>query len=166
MNALNDVSDSLTRAWDNLAEGWRQLRERAGTALTRFNPLQRRSDIESSEEHFMRQASHWSVLAADLRETATDIRVRLEVPGLEADQFDIQVFENTLRIRGEKHLQRESRDGRFHLLECAYGAFERRIPLPVEVDDSAATARYRRGVLEITLPKTHSAQSHRIDVEG
>ena len=166
MNALNDISDNIARALDTMTEGWRQLRERAGTALTRFNPLQRRPDIESSDEQIMRQASRWGVLAADLRETAKDIRVRLEVPGMEADKFDIQVVGNMLRIRGEKHLHHESDNGRFHLLECAYGAFERQIPLPVEVDDSAAKANYRRGVLEIILPKTRSSQSHRIDVEG
>lgn len=166
MNPLSHINESLSTAWDNLTEGWRQLREHAGAALTRFNPLKRHTDIETRHDSFLRQAPTWGLLAADLREDATEIRVRLEAPGLEAEQFDIHVEGETLWIRGEKTLQRESQDSRFFISECAYGAFERAIPLPAPVDDSATKASYRRGVLEIILPKTRSSQRQRINIQG
>ena len=167
MNTLDRLTDNLTRAWDNLAEGWQQLRERAGAALTHFAPSGReRNGIETRDEQVLRRASRWGLLAAELRETPTDLRVRLEAPGMEADQFDIRVADGVLYVRGEKQVQRESREGRFHILECAYGSFERSIPLPLAVDDAAAKASYRRGVLDITLPKVPQPSAKRITVEG
>ncbi|HFD81065.1 MAG TPA: Hsp20/alpha crystallin family protein, partial [Gammaproteobacteria bacterium] len=54
--------------------------------------------------------------------------------------------------------------GRFHVIECAYGSFERAIPLPAEVDEQGARARYRRGVLTVRLPKKAGARKRRIEV--
>jgi HSP20 family protein len=49
-------------------------------------------------------------------------------------------------------------------MECAYGSFERALALPVEVDGHAADARYRRGILTVTLPKLRPAMARRIPV--
>ncbi|MFA7592454.1 MAG: Hsp20/alpha crystallin family protein [Thiohalobacteraceae bacterium] len=166
MSTFDTVTENLGRAWDNLAEGWRELRTRAGSAITRFNPLARRGTLETAEEQIMQRAPRWGFMAADVRETATEVHVRIEAPGMEADQFDLSVDHGVLRVRGEKHVQRESQEGRFRVLECAYGSFERTIALPAEVDDSRAKARYRRGVLEVTLPRTRAAGRNRIDVQG
>lgn len=166
MSTFDRLTDNLSRTWDNLALGWQQLRERAGAALTRFHPSSRHSELETRDERLLRHASRWGLLTADVRETANDIRVRLEIPGMEPDQFDIQVSDGVLYVRGEKHLQRETQEGRFHVFECAYGGFERAIQLPADVDDNAARAHYRRGVLDITLPKTPHSQRQRIEVKG
>jgi HSP20 family protein len=50
-------------------------------------------------------------------------------------------------------------------MERAYGSFERAIPLPSEVDENGASAKYRRGVLRITLPKSRESRSRRITVQ-
>lgn len=166
MNVLDKLTDNLSRTWDNLALGWQQLRERAGTALTRFNPAGRHNELETQHEQLLHQTSRWGLLAADVSETASSIRIRLEIPGMEPDQFDIQVSDGTLYVRGEKQLQRDTQEDRFHVFECAYGSFVRAIPLPVDVNDSAAKARYRRGILDITLPKATQSQRQRIEIKG
>ena len=75
---------------------------------------------------------------------------------------DIAVAEGRyLTVRGEKRLQREERRGRYHVMECAYGGFERAVALPAEVDDGGARASYRRGVLQVVLPKVRSAKAAR-----
>jgi HSP20 family protein len=68
-------------------------------------------------------------------------------------------------VRGEKHLQREHRSDRYHVMECAYGQFERAIPLPMAVQSDKARASYRHGVLSIELPKQASSRRRRITVE-
>jgi len=83
---------------------------------------------------------------------------------MEADEFDIQVVDNYLVVRGEKQWQRDDKKGRYHLTECAYGRFERAIPLPKGVDDTQARARYRRGVLTVTLPVSEHYRSRRITI--
>lgn len=165
MSTLEQLRSGLGRAWDQVADGWRQLRERAGHALTHFNPIHRAGgDVESQDALIERSASRWSLLAADVLENADEVVVKLEVPGLDSENIDIQVVNDHLVIRGEKSVQRESREGRYHMLECAYGAFERAIPLPVSVDDSKASANYRNGILRVTLPKLVSRRTGRINV--
>lgn len=49
-------------------------------------------------------------------------------------------------------------------MECAYGRFERALPLPVPVDEAGARARYKRGVLHVSLPKSRAAVRRRVEV--
>ena len=114
----------------------------------------------------MQRAAGWGFLASEIQEDPDRLSVRLEVPGMEAEDFDIDVIDNILVVRGEKRVRREQREGRFHVMECAYGSFERAIPLPVEVKGHEASARYRRGVLTVELPKRERGGSRRITVQS
>jgi HSP20 family protein len=164
MNTFAEIGEGLERAWDSIADGWRQLRQRATHALTHFKPLSRKGELETAEEVFLQRSLRWGLLAADVSEGDTEVNVRLEAPGLEADNFDIHVLGKVLVVRGEKQVQHANIEGRFHVMECAYGSFERAVPLPVEVDENAAKASYRRGVLDIKLPKKATAAVRRIEV--
>lgn len=166
MSTLQQLKQGLGRFWDSLSEGWQQLQQRAGHALTRFQPGTRRGELQTREEQIEQQASRWGLLAAELQEDETQLTVRLEAPGLDKDHFDISVVDNHLVIRGEKHVQREQTQGRYHIMECAYGQFERALPLPAEVDESGARARYHDGILSVTLPKAARARQRRIEVQG
>ncbi len=165
MSTLEQFRESLQQMVNNVSEGWQHLRERASRALTRFTPV-RRGGVESPADQAALHGARWSLLAAEIEEHGDELVVRLEVPGMERDDFDISVVDDHLVVRGEKRAEREQRDGRFYIMECAYGAFERVIPLPAPVDESRAKARYRRGVLTVTLPKTERARSRRIEVAG
>ena len=85
---------------------------------------------------------------------------------MESENFDIQIVDNTLVVRGEKQVKREKTEGRYHLMECAYGSFERAMALPANVDDSRAVASYKKGILEITLPKLTHKSGSRIPVSS
>ncbi|MGD8429672.1 MAG: Hsp20/alpha crystallin family protein [Ectothiorhodospiraceae bacterium] len=165
MSNFEELKNGLNRAWDHLAEGWRELRGRAGHALTRFHSPNGHEPDGTSRE-LARGASDWGLLPAEVREEDDVVEVRLEAPGMEPDQFDLQVLDGMLVVRGEKSVEREENRGRYYVMERAYGSFERAINLPAEVDDSAATARYRKGVLRVRLPKRESAGSQRITVQS
>ena len=166
MSTLNQLRQGLGRAWESLSEGWSHLSERAGQALTRFNPTRHGGDLQSAGEMVEHHASRWGLLAADVREDADSVIVRLEAPGMEAENFDIDVVDDYLVVRGEKRVQREDTSGRFHVMECAYGSFERAIPLPAAVEGGQARAKYRHGVLTVTLPKQAMARPRRIEVRA
>ncbi len=166
MNAMAELQRGLNRAWHTVSEGWTQLRDRAANAITRFNPVNRQGDVESAEDVAALRGARWSVLAADVQDKGEELVVRLEVPGMEADDFDIAVVDDTLLVRGEKRLQREQTEGDYHIRECAYGAFQRAVPLPVAVDQDKAKARYKRGILSITLPKASHARRRQITVDS
>jgi len=91
--------------------------------------------------------------------------VRLETPGMDRGDFDLQVTHNHLVIRGEKRIARERTEGRYHVAECAYGRFERAIPLPEEVEAGKASASYKNGVLRVALPKSASRRTKKITVK-
>lgn len=167
---IEQLREGFEKAWDQMAgsftEGWDRLRHTASTALTRFLPSERtslpaREDIDDSA---FRPAVGWSMLGGDVFEDAERVLVRIEAPGLEKDDFDVQVLGQTLIVRGEKRFERESTQGRWRLLQCAYGAFERRIALPVAVKTDVARADYRQGVLRIELPKAAPAAPQSVNV--
>lgn len=163
MSSLAQVKQGLNRLWGNLAEGWQNLRDRASEALTRFH-LVHHADSSVAINDLYKRTSRWGLLAAEVEERDKDILVRLEAPGMEASDFDISIVENYVVVRGEKQLHHEKQNGRFHILECAYGQFERAIPLPVRVDEEGTKAKYKHGVLSIQLPKHKQAVSRRIKI--
>jgi HSP20 family protein len=166
MSTLHQIREGLTKAWDSLTVGWRELRELAGDALTRFQPKISRGDVETAEERIVSRASRWGLLAAEVSDNDDEIEVMLEIPGLEPGDFALEVVGDVLVVRGEKKISREQTRGHYYIMERAYGQFERAIRLPAAVDDAGAKAKYRRGVLTITLPKSCAARAHRIVVDA
>ncbi|MGB3387933.1 MAG: Hsp20/alpha crystallin family protein [Pseudaminobacter sp.] len=86
-----------------------------------------------------------------------EIRVTAEVPGLEEKDIEVLLENGTLALKGEKRSETEDKDRQFS--ERFYGRFERRVPLGYEIDEDKIDARFRNGVLTVTLPKTAKAQS-------
>lgn len=134
--------------------------------MTRYLPGERtalphRDEIDDAR---FRPVAGWAMLGGDLFEDAERVVVRLEAPGLNKEDFDVQVLGQTLVVRGEKRFERETTEGRWRLLQCAYGTFERRVGLPVAVKGDAAHAEYRQGVLRIELPKATPAAPHVVQV--
>ncbi len=167
MSTFEQLKHGLEQAWDHLGEGWRALRERAGQALTRFHPTeQREGAVETVGEQRVRHGSRWGLLAAELLETEDHVEVRLEVPGMDLQNFDITVHDQILVVRGHKQVARDERRGSYLISERAFGSFERALPLPAPVEDSRAEAHYRDGVLTVRLPKQASARQRRIPVEA
>ncbi len=163
MSALEQLREDVSQSWDNLLQGWRQLSDRASGALTKFIPI-RRDDDQDNDMPVSGYSAGWGLMAAEVFDDDESIVVKLEVPGMNSDDFDVQIRSDVLIVRGEKKFQREQNKGNYHLMECAYGRFERAIPLPGEVDETKAEASYKRGMLTIRLPKTGQQTSRKIKV--
>ena len=154
------VGRELSRAWDNLAEGWRELLSRSGHALTQFRHHQDDSTVQLAPGAFPR----WSLLAGELEETPKHVVVRLELPGMDLDDCRVTVEGNALRVSGEKRFERDTDHSTYHVMERAYGAFERVIPLPRHVNPDQAEASYKNGVLTVRLPKLGGERGRLIQV--
>jgi len=165
VNGLEQVRRGIGRAWDSVLEGWHHLRENAAGALTRFAPSRGHGEMETAEDRIALNSPRWGLMAADVRESDTEVTVRLEAPGMDPEDFSLAVENGYLLVTGEKHVEREDRQSRHYVLETAYGRFERAIPLPTEVEENNARATYRRGVLHVTLPKSARSKHRRITVE-
>jgi HSP20 family protein len=93
----------------------------------------------------------------EISDGKTEIRVTAEVPGLEEEDIEVLLDDGMLTLKGEKRSETEDKDRQFS--ERFYGRFERHIPLGHEIDEERIDARFRNGVLTVTLPKTARAQS-------
>jgi HSP20 family protein len=102
----------------------------------------------------------------DLSETDHAIEVRVDVPGIDPNGVDIQVSGNTLTVSGERKEQREEKGKTWHRVECRTGSFSRTVTLPCAVNEQAAEAQYRDGILTVTLPKTEEATARKIKVKS
>jgi len=156
---IDDIRQGFGALRDSVAEGWDRLRQGAAGALTRFRPGEKSNlpvAAEVDDGPFLPGPS-WAMLGGDVFEDDRRVVVRLEAPGMEREDFDVQVLADTLVVRGEKRFERESSQGRWRVLQCAYGAFHRSVPLPAAVRAEAAKASYRNGVLRVELPKRETA---------
>jgi HSP20 family protein len=95
---------------------------------------------------------------ADVSETDKAIEVVLELPGMDEKDIDLTVTDDVLTVRGEKKSESERKDKGYFVSERKFGAFHRSIPLPVGVDTDKIDAKFKKGVLTVTLPKTAEAQ--------
>lgn len=168
MRILDELKQDVEELWDSATEGWRRLRHQAAGALTRFKPGAA-SPAPEVRNDFNLPPPGWALLAGDVFEDSKKIVVRLEVPGMEKDDFAIEARDDTLIVRGEKHFESESEseagDGRYRVLQCAYGSFSRTIPLPARILPDQANATYRNGVLKIELTKAEPSTTREVQIK-
>lgn len=158
MTGLADIRHGAERAWDNLVEDWKSLRQSAAGALTRFKS--NKSEVGTP------QSFQLGLLAADVKESDKQVVVKLEVPGMEKQDFHLTVSDKSLVVKGEKHSEVEENENGYHILERAYGSFTRVIPLPSAVDEETTKAKYDKGVLTVTMPKVDTQAVRKISVDG
>jgi HSP20 family protein len=102
--------------------------------------------------------------AADVSEADDEVTVRMEVPGVDGDDLQVTVFDDRVTVRGEARGNSEDKGQRYYRQEIPYGAFQRTVALPVEVDGSRASAKLENGILSISLPKSTQPKGRSIEV--
>jgi HSP20 family protein len=95
----------------------------------------------------------------NITETDKEFRVTAELPGMDEKDLEVTYLEGGLTIKGEKREEHEEQRGDFIHSERQFGAFERTIPLPSDINPDKAKASFQKGVLSITLPKSEEARS-------
>jgi HSP20 family protein len=111
--------------------------------------------------------STW-VPAVDVHETAKELRLDVELPGVQEEDVELEVENGILSIRGQKSAQRKEEDeeGRYHLVERSYGSFFRSFQLPPGVDEKQIHADFDQGILHVRIPKAALPQPRRIQIGG
>jgi HSP20 family protein len=102
--------------------------------------------------------------AVDVMEDQDKLTVKAEMPGFRCEDMNVSVHENNLILSGERKSEDEQNEGGYYRSERFYGKFHRAVPLPFSVDSSKVEARYRDGVLTVTLPKSEQAKAKQIEV--
>ena len=101
----------------------------------------------------------------DVSETDREIRVSVELPGMDEKDITVELQDASLTIRGEKKEKQEEKGKNWYWREQSYGSFHRVIPLPANVHGENAKAKFTKGVLAVTLPKRDEDQAKRKAIE-
>jgi HSP20 family protein len=121
-----------------------------------------RTQIDSLfEDWFGRSMGGMLAPRIDVSETDQELRLSVELPGVDEKDIDVSLVGDQLTIKGEKKSEQQDKqddDGRvFHRVERSYGAFRRSMTLPFEADPDNVSADFKNGVLTVTLPKPAGA---------
>ena len=139
-------------------------------ALVRYNPWSKMNSMQRQLNRLFDDVltnDNWGdfsnlskVPAAELIETDDALHLKLEVPGMEAKDIDIQVMADRVAISGE----RKSEINEKTRSEFRYGKFSRVIPLPARIQNTNVTADYKEGILNLTLPKSEEEKNKVVKV--
>lgn len=91
--------------------------------------------------------------------------MRAEVPGVKKEDLDVSTTDNTVTIKGSTRHEEKEEKGDYYRSEITRGSFSRTVALPSEVDSAKAKARYKDGILELTLPKVNKSKRRTVKVE-
>lgn len=127
-NPLLSLRDNIDRMFDSFFRGFDI--EPFGTGASMFSPN------------------------IDVADTGSEIKVNVELPGMDEKDIDVSLTKDSLTIRGEKKDETQEETTSYHRMERVYGYFSRTIALPVEIDIDKVKAAYKKGILTISLPKT------------
>jgi HSP20 family protein len=100
--------------------------------------------------------------AAEVQELDDEIVLRLEVPGMESKDLNVEITESWISISGERKSENSSNEDGVLRSEFHYGSFERRIPLPANISLDQAKAECKNGMLTLRLPKTHTNNKKKV----
>ncbi|MGB8364124.1 MAG: Hsp20/alpha crystallin family protein [Rhizomicrobium sp.] len=98
--------------------------------------------------------------AVDIAEKDGEYEITAELPGIDEKDIEVKFANGGLTIRGEKKVEKEESKKGYRLSERRYGAFERFFAVPEGIDEDKISAKFAKGVLTVTLPKTAEAQKH------
>ena len=154
MFPLGMLRDDIDRAFDRLFHDW-----------PRFGSM-RPSDLFGNGDLLTRTGA--VAPRVDVCEDDDSYEITAEMPGVDEKDVEITLRENRLTLRGEKKTEREEKEKDYHMSERSYGSFERSFTLPRNIDAEKIEAKFDKGILKLTLPKTPEAKSkeRKIQIKG
>ena len=138
-------------------------------AIVRYNPWQEMNALQRQLNHLFDDAlilENWSDFgnwsnypSAEITEKEDAYHLKLELPGIEAKDLDIQVMVDRVAIAGERKSETKSEANGNTRSEFRYGKFQRVIPLPARIQNTDVKAEYNNGILNLTLPKSEAEKN-------
>ncbi|MUG98074.1 Hsp20 family protein [Scytonema sp. UIC 10036] len=141
--------------------------------LARWNPWQEMNALQRQINQFFDDVLVPSALldreftkvpAVELHEAGDAIYLKVELPGMEAKDLDVQVTEKTVSISGKRRSETKTEEKGVTRSEFHYGKIQRVIPLPTRVQNTHVTAEYKDGILNLTLPKAEQEKNKVVKV--
>lgn len=143
-------------------------------ALIRWEPFQEMGSLQRDMNRLfdslapMRQEDTMMRSAfappAEIKETENAIHLKIELPGMDPNDLDVQVTREAIAISGERKSESKSQEDGMTRSEFRYGRFSRTIPLPTLIDNTNVQAEYKDGILTLSLPKAEEEKNKVVKV--
>ncbi|MEL6461799.1 MAG: Hsp20/alpha crystallin family protein [Cyanobacteria bacterium J06621_15] len=130
--------------------------------IARYNPWAEMNTLQSQLDRLFDdlQTPAFRSPAAELTETEDTLYLRLELPGIEEKDLDIEVTAEAVKVIAERKTeQKEDTRSEFY-----YGKYQRVIPLKTRIKNTNVTAEYKDGILNLTLPKSEEEKNKVVKV--
>lgn len=101
----------------------------------------------------------------DIIERDNEVVVKAEMPGVNKDDLDVSVTENSVTIKGCTSHEEKEEKGDYYRCEISSGSFSRTVMLPGNVDSDKAKATFRDGILELTIPKMEKSKRKSVSID-
>lgn len=144
--------------------------------LTRWEPVREMMTLREAmdrlfDDAFTRPLSMrdgWSLAspAIDMYQTENDVVVKASIPGMKAEEVQINITGDVLTLKGEVKQDDERNDRAWHIREHRFGSFERSVALPTAVKTDKAEAVFENGILTVTLPKADEVKPKTINIRA
>ena len=144
--------------------------------LTRWEPAREMMTLREAMDRLFDDAftqpfstrDGWSASApaVDMYQTDDEIVVKASLPGIKADEVQINVTGDVLTLKGEVKQEEEKNNRSWHIREQRWGSFQRSVALPTNVVSDKAKAEFENGILTITLPKAEEVRPKTITINA
>ena len=146
--------------------------------LTRWNPFREMEDLQkrldtlfhleparlSGKTEESITVARWAPLV-DVTEDDREYLIKAELPEVRKEDVKVTVENGVLTIAGERKLEKEDKNRKYHRVERAYGSFVRSFSVPDDADHTRVSADFRDGVLTLHLIKHEKAQPKSIEIK-
>jgi HSP20 family protein len=139
-------------------------------AIIRWDPFREMTQVQSQFNRLVDQVwggrqESW-LPAVDVFDKADAVVVKAELPGMDADDIQIEVDDNVLTIKGERKFEEQVEEERYYRVERRFGSFQRSLALPQGVQADQIQAGYEDGILTVSVPKAEEKKPKRIEVKA
>jgi HSP20 family protein len=141
--------------------------------MVKFNPFRELEEIQGRLNRFFTDVPardeafafpDWTP-PVDIQEGEKEYTVTVELPEMKKENIKVNLENGMLTIEGERRLEKEEKNKKYHRVERQYGRFVRRFAMPGEVEAAHVQAQYKDGVLKVMLPKAAAAMPKAVDVK-
>jgi len=140
---------------------WDPFRDLA-TLRERMNRLFEEAYTSRGEEKDM-VASTWNP-SVDIYETENELVLKAELPGIDENDIEIKIEDNTITLRGDRKFEKETKEENYHRIERSYGSFYRSFTLPRNIDQDKIKAESETGILKVTMPKKAELKPKKVKI--
>lgn len=134
-------------------------------SIVRWDPMKELEDMQRRFQSYFQTPSFGSLSneqlsspqwlpACDIAETPEAYAIHAELPDVKKEDIKVTVHDGVLTLMGERKMEKEEKNKRYHRVERSYGRFQRSFTLPTAVDEGKVAATYKDGVLNLLVPKS------------